>query len=229
MLSGVMRLADRTARALMTPRREVEMLRLGASPEATLEAIRAAGRDRIPVQGATPDEVLGVLCLIDAFDVLSRGEVLDPATLLGRAPAVLESTDALDLIPLLRGSPTRLVLVYDEYGGFQGIVTTGNILSAISVGLRDGPDDAADVVERADGSLLVEGAMAVDEFTDRLGLRRDAAGDYATVAGLVLNQLHRMPVLGDMVQVEGWQIEVIDMDGLRIDKLLVSRTTPVTA
>lgn len=226
MLSGVMRLADRSARALMTPRREVGFVDLGTPPDDLLAAIRAIGQDRIPVRGDTPDEVLGVLCLVDAFAALSQGAALDIAALLRRAPAVLESTDAIDLIRLLRKTEAGMVLVYDEYGGFQGLVSGDNILTAITAGLDDRPDDAQQIVTRTDGSLLVEGAMAADEFADRLGLPRQLAGDYTTVAGLVLNQLHRMPVLGDVVSVEGWCIEVVDMDGRRIDKLLVSRAEP---
>lgn len=223
MLSGVMRLADRSARALMTPRREVAFVNAGMPPDQMLAAIRATGHDRIPVLGDNPDEVLGVMCLIDAFAALSRGEALDPVKLLRPAPAVLEATDAIDLMRVLRAAPSGMVLVYDEYGGFQGLVTSGNILEAITAGMSDRPEDAPQISTRADGSLLVEGAMAADEFADRLGISRAVSGDYTTVAGLVLNQLHRMPVLGDIVTIEDWCIEVIDMDGLRIDKVLVSK------
>ena len=226
MLSGVMRLADRSARGLMTPRRDVEMLAVDAPGEATLEAIRAFARPRLPVYDPETDEVLGVLYVTDAFAALSRGEPLDLRRLLREVPVVFESADALDVIDILRKAQNHMGLVYDEYGGFQGIITTGDILEAITGTFREEAEDEPAMHEREDGSLLVSGWMAADEFTERLGLSRDLAGDYETVAGLVLNQLHRLPQLGDQVEAEGWRFEVLDLDGRRIDKLLVSRVEP---
>lgn len=221
MLSGVMRLADRTAKGLMTPRRDVEMLRLGSSPEELLAAIRGSGRPRLPVQGED-DEVLGVLYVTDAFAALSEGRPLDLRGLIREVPVVFESADALDVIDILRKSPNHMALVYDEYGGFEGIITTGDILEAITGEFREAQAEEPAIVERDDGSFLVSGWMNADEFCDRLGIGREAAGDYETVAGLMLNQLHRMPVLGDKAEVQGWRIEVIDLDDRRIDKVLVS-------
>jgi putative hemolysin len=137
MLSGVMRLADRSARGLMTPRRDVEMLDVSASPEETLEAIRQSGRPRLPVQDPETDEVLGVLYVVDAFAALSRGEALDLKRLMREVPVVFESADALSVIELLREERNHMGLVYDEYGGFQGIITTGDILEAITGTFRE--------------------------------------------------------------------------------------------
>lgn len=225
MLGGVMRLADRTARGLMTPRGEVEMLREGAPPEETLEAIRASGRPRLPVQDAA-GEVLGVLYVTDAFAALSRGEPLDLRALMREVPIVYESAGALDVIGILRGSRNHMALVYDEYGGFEGILTTGDILEAITGAFREDVADEPSLHEREDGSFLVAGWMPADELIERLGLPRDVAGDYETAAGLVLNLLHRIPQLGDAVSAGGWRFEVMDLDGRRVDKLLVSRDAP---
>ena len=223
MLTGVMRLADRSARGLMTPRRDVEVLLADAPPEVTLEAIRTIGRPRLPVQDAVTGEVLGVLYLVDAFAALSRGEPLDLRALMREVPVVYESAGALDVIAMLRGSRNHMALVYDEYGGFEGIVTTGDVLEAITGAFREQAEDEPALHEREDGSYLVAGWMQADEFIERLSLSRDLAGDYETVAGLVLNQLHRLPQLGDTVEAEGWRFEVVDLDGRRIDKVMVSR------
>jgi putative hemolysin len=120
-------------------------------------------------------------------------------------------------------------LVYDEYGSFEGIITTGDILEAITGTFAETQAEEPDVVERHDGTLLVSGSMPADEFCDRHNIPREEAGDYETVAGLVIHHLRRLPALGDMVTVAGWRIEVIDLDDRRIDKLLVSRVedTPV--
>jgi putative hemolysin len=138
-------------------------------------------------------------------------------------PVVFESADALDVIRILRKSQNHMGLIYDEYGSFQGIITTGDILEAITGAFQEEAGEEPAIHEREDGSLLVSGWMPADEFTERLGLSRDLAGDYETVAGLVLNQLHRLPQLGDKVEAGGWLFEVLDLDGRRIDKLLVTR------
>jgi CBS domain-containing protein len=131
MLSGVMRLADRSARALMTPRRDVEMLDLDAAPDDTLQAIRRIARPRIPVRNPDTDEVLGVLYLTDAFASLSRGEPVDLVALMREVPVVSDRADAVDVLAVLRGATHHLALVYDEYGHFEGIITSGDVLEAI--------------------------------------------------------------------------------------------------
>ena len=223
MMAGVMRLADRSARALMTPRHEVEMLELEATPAETATAIRRIGRPRMPVQSRESGEVVGIITLADAFNALSRRESMDPKRLLREVPVVSELADALDVMEILRGSEHHMALVYDEYGHFEGIVTSGDILEAITGTVIAGGDDEPALVERADGSMLVSGWMPADEFCDRLGLPRDLAGEYETVAGLVLHQFGRLPELGESVVAEGFRFEVIDLDDRRIDKLLVGK------
>jgi len=132
--------------------------------------------------------------------------------------------DALDVIEILRASPNHMALVYDEYGSFEGIITTGDILEAITGTFREHVAEEPAIIQREDGSFLVSGWMPVDEFRDRLNLPRDEDGDYETVAGLVINHLRRLPALGDTFTLYGWRFEVIDLDDRRIDKLLVSRT-----
>ena len=221
MLTGVMRLADRSARALMTPRRDVEMIDLDATPEAILSDIRRIGRPRIPVRRG--DDVLGVLYLTDAFAAVAEGKPLEVEALIREVPVISEHADAINVIETLRASPNHMALVYDEYGSFEGLISTGDILEAITGTFREAQAEEPAMVERDDGSMLVAGWMPADEFCDRLSIPREEAGDYETVAGLVLNQLRQLPKLGDHVTVAGWRIEVIDLDDRRIDKLLVIR------
>jgi putative hemolysin len=223
LLSGVMRLADRSARGLLTPRREVAVVSRDIDPGALLARLAEIGRDRVPVQGSSPDEMLGVVQLADVVRTLAKGERLDLGELMRPVPAVLDSTDALDLFGVLRRCASRMVFVFDEYGGFEGIVTPGNILEAITGSLAaDGAAPGEAIVTRADGSLLIPGGMPSDEFCDRLGLPRGVMGDYTTAAGVLLNQLHRMAHVGDQVTLGDWTVEVVDMDGRRIDKILAS-------
>lgn len=222
MMAGVMRLGDRNARALMTPRREVEMLPLEATPAEAVAAVRAMARPRMPVANAEGD-VVGIVLLADAFQAVSRREPLNFRTLLREVPVMSDRADALDVMQVLQSTPHHLALVYDEYGHFEGIITSADLLEAITGAVASSEADEPAIVEREDGSLLVAGWMPADEFCDRLGLSRDLAGEYDTVAGLVLHQLGQMPELGEKVDAAGWRFEVIDLDGRRIDKILVSR------
>ena len=221
MLTGVMRLADRSARALMTPRRDVDMINLDAGPAEALKEIERIARPRIPLYRG--DDVLGVLYLTDAFTALAARKPLNLPELMREVPVVSDMADALNVIEILRASPNHMALVYDEYGSFEGIITTGDILEAITGTFAEAQAEEPDVVERDDGSLLVSGSMAADEFCDRYNIPREEAGDYETVAGLVIHHLSKLPGLGDKVFVAGWRIEVIDLDDRRIDKLLVQR------
>lgn len=222
MISGVMRLSDRTARALMTPRHEIDMLPLDATGSEAMAALRRVARARMPVadlEGA----VVGIVLLSDAFQVVSRREALDIRSLVRDVPVVSDQAEALDVLEILQKSEHHIALVYDEYGHFEGIITSGDVLGAITGAVASSEADEPAMVTREDGSFLVAGWMPVDEFCDGLGLPRALAGEYDTVAGLVLHQLGQIPDLGTTFTVEGYRFEVIDLDGRRIDKVLVSQ------
>lgn len=222
MISGVMRLSDRSAKALMTPRRDVEMLDLAMTSAEAMAALRRIGRPRVPVENRLTGEVLGIVTLADAFNAVSRREALDIKTLMRDVPVVSDRADALDVLEILRSATHHMALVYDEYGHFEGIITSGDVLQAITGAAAGRDDEEPALVTREDGSLLVAGWMPADEFCDSLGLPRDMAGDYDTVAGLVLHQMRRLPGLGESFAAHGHRFEVIDLDGLRIDKVLVT-------
>ena len=223
MLTGVMRLADRSARALMTPRRDVMMVDLQSTPEEAMEVIRKAGRPRLPVRDRDTEDVMGVLFITDVFAALAQDKPLDVGKLMREVPVLSDLADALDVIETLRASPNHMALVYNEYGSFEGIITTGDILEAITGDFLEKHEEP-DMVLREDGnSWLVSGSMKADSFCDTLKLPRETAGDYETVAGLILHHLNRIPELGDHFITGGYRFEVIDLDDRRIDKVLVSR------
>lgn len=222
MMAGVMRLSDRSARALMSPRNEIEMLSLEAGSTEAIAAVRRIARPRMPVANAEGD-VVGIVTLADVFRAVSRREAVDLKALVQDVPVVNDRMEALDVIEVLQKSEHHMALVYDEWGHFEGIITTADLLEAITGAEAAAEADEPAIAERADGSLLVAGWMPADEFCDRMGLPRDLAGDYDTVAGLVLHQLGHMPGLGEVAEVEGHRFEVVDMDGLRIDKVLVAK------
>ena len=224
MITGVMRLSDRTARALMTPRHEVEMLPLDATGAEAVAAIRKVARPRMPVVNAEGD-VVGIVLLADAFQAVSRRETLDLKALVRDVPVVSDQTEALDVLEILQKAEHHFALVYDEYGHFEGILTPADVLEAITGAIASSDSDEPAMVRREDGSYLVAGWMPVDEFCDQLGLPHGLAGEYDTVAGLVLHQLGQIPDLGAHFTAEGYRFEVIDLDGRRIDKVLVGQVS----
>ena len=226
MIAGVMRVADRSASALMTPRHEVELIDLSDDFDTILQQARESRRSRLPLRDGGPDEVVGVISVKDILMSAEAGTHDALRALIREAPVVLDLSDATQVIDSLRGSLVHMVLVYDEYGHFQGIVTPMDVLEAITGAFRDEKVDEPACVERPDGSLLVAGWMAVDEFAERVNLPLPEDRDFDTVAGLVLDRMGRLPVLGESVAYAGYHMEVVDMDGMRIDKLLVSRINP---
>ena len=220
MIAGVMRIADRSARGLMVPRREVELVDLTDRPADIARRFRETGHSRLPVREGGDDRIIGVLKSRDFIGLDLRGDT-DLRSLVLTAPVVHEGMAALDVLDALRDAPAHMVLVYDEYGHFEGIVTPMDVLEAIAGEFPEGEEVEAKATTREDGSLLVAGWMPVDEFAERIGLALDADRDYDTVAGLFLDRLGHLPALGEHVTLGRWRIEVVDLDGRRIDKLLV--------
>ncbi|ADZ70412.1 hemolysin family protein [Polymorphum gilvum] len=227
MISGVMRFADRTARALMTPRREVEILDLSESMDAMRAQIRQCRRARLPARDGEADDIIGAVLVRDLIEAFAREEAPDLRAFVRPAPVVIDTAKALDVLKRLRESTLHMAIVFDEYGHFEGIVTSGDILESITGEFQDEDDtDEPAFVRRAEGSYLVAGWMPIDEAGDMLGLPVDKDPAYETMAGLVLSELNRLPETGEVFDYRGWRIEVIDLDGRRIDKLLVSRLPP---
>ena len=227
MIEGVMRIADRTAKGLMTPRHEVVVADTSESFEEILERFRQSGRTRLPLRDGGPDDIVGILHSRDLLAADPDG--FDPRRFMMNASVIHDALPALEVVERLRASPEHMLLVYDEYGHFEGVVTPMDVLGAIAGGFDQGDTDEPKVVERDDGSLLVAGWMPVDEFADRLEVTLTEDGDFETVAGLVLHLSAELPQVGQWVRVGDWRIEVVDMDGRRIDKLLVQKVGPEQA
>jgi putative hemolysin len=226
MIAGVMRIADRSARGLMVPRHEVETVEATDTPATIIRRFRETGHSRLLLRDGDADNIVGVLKSRDFLDVGKSGAPPDPRALLTEAPVVRDGMNALDVLETLRKAPAHMVLVYDEYGHFEGIITPMDVLQAIAGDFIEGDASEAKIAEREDGSLLVAGWMPADEFADHIGITLDDDRDYETVAGLVIERTGRLPKLGEHVDIGGWRIEVIDLDGRRVDKLLVRRLPP---
>lgn len=225
MITGVMRLADRSARGLMTPRRDVEVIDLADSPDDILRQLRATHRSQLPVQDGESDAIIGVVRVRDLLEVVASGGQFEPRKLVQSAPVVMDRAGALDVLRAIRASSVHMALIFDEYGHFEGIVTSSDVLEAITGTFKeeDGGDEPS-IAHRADGSFLVAGWMQVDEFIEQLDLPIERDDRFETVAGYVLAELGHLPQVGESFERKGWRFEVVDLDGRRIDKVLVART-----
>jgi putative hemolysin len=225
MISGVMRLADRSARGLMTPRRDVELIDLSEPPEELLRQVRETHRSTLPVQDGDSDRIIGVLVRKDLIDILAEGRPLDLRALVRQAPVVMDRSDALTVLRAIRSAVVHMALVFDEYGHFEGIVTPGDILEAITGAFREEEEEENEpaYVKRDEKSWIVSGWMPVDEFADKIGVPVGRDPKYETVAGFVLSSLNHLPKSGETFTHGRWRFEVIDLDGRRIDKVLVEK------
>jgi putative hemolysin len=224
MIAGIMRLADRRVRGVMTPRGAVDWIDAEAGEAAIRAHLARTPHTRLPVARGTVDDIIGVVQSRDVVQVLIEGRPLDLVALARPAPVLPDVIDAVDAMEALRGASIPMALVHDEYGHFEGIVTPADLLAAIAGAFASDvdSDDGPAVVERADGSLLLSGAWPADEMAERLGVRLEEDRDYETVAGFVLAQLQRLPETGEVFLHHGWRFEVIDMDGRKVDKVLAS-------
>ncbi len=223
MISGVMRLADRSARGLMTPRLDVELIDLGETREEMIEKLRTTRHSVLPVQDGPVDAIVGVIVRKDLVQNVLAAEPLDVRALVKQAPVVMDRSSALDVLKAIRGSLVHMALVFDEYGHFEGIVTPGDILEAITGAFQDEDGDEKAYVTREDGSFLVSGWMQADEFQAHIGVPVPKDAKFETVAGFVLAELNHLPHVGETFERGSWRFEVVDLDGRRIDKVLVTR------
>jgi putative hemolysin len=223
MITGVMRFADRSARGLMTPRLDVELVDLSEPQEEILRKLRLTHRSMLPVQDGGADAIIGVLVRKDLIDIFAEGKPIDIRSMVRQAPVVMDRSDALHVLKAIRSSVVHMALVFDEYGHFEGIVTSGDILEAITGSFQEEEGDEPAFTLRGDGSYLVSGWMPVDEFKDRIGVPIPKDPEYETVAGFFLAELNHLPNVGECFERGKWKFEVLDMDGRRIDKVLVSK------
>ena len=224
MIAGVMRLGDLPVGAVMTRRREVSMINLSDSPQAVRSALVASSHSRFVVFDRVADAAVGIVNAKDMLDCYLSGQTPDLGKLVRPAPVIPEFLDARDVVAILRDSTVHMGLVHDEYGVFQGVVTSADILESIVGGFHteEGPPEAA-AVKRDDGSYLISGWMPAVEFASLLQIELPASDHYQTVAGFLLSHFGRIPDVGDHIAVDGWRFEVVDLDGRRIDKVLAAR------
>ncbi|MEC7622769.1 MAG: hemolysin family protein, partial [Pseudomonadota bacterium] len=224
MLQGVVRLAQRPVRELMTPRTEVDWIDIHADEQAVCAVLDESPHSLLPVAEGSPDRVLGVVKVRDILSRLIAKQPVDIASLMNKAEVVPDQLDAVDALRVLQQAEVAMAMVHDEYGHLDGIITPVDLLTALvgDFASDQDPGDAPGIVERGDGSLLVSGSLSADVLADRLGIEYGEDREFGTAAGYALHVLKRLPNEGDHFTDQGWRFEVVDMDGRRIDKLIAS-------
>ena len=209
----------------MTPRTEIDWVDVTSNRDEIRAALQSTPHSRLPVARGSVEEIIGVISTRDLLMTVLDGGDIDLSQLAREAPVIPDLMDAMDALAVLRSADVPLALVHDEYGHLDGIVTPGSILAALAGAFASDleHDNDPPCVERDDGSWLVSGAANADLLADRLGVALPAERDYSTVAGFALEVLRHLPDTGETFEFDNWRFEVVDMDGRKIDKLLVSR------
>ena len=221
MIEGVLRLADRTARAIMTPRHEVAWLDVTATPADIVTQLDERSLSRFPVCRETLDNPIGIVHMKDLARAALAGQTIALAEIMIQPLVVLDGTPVFKVLEGFRREGLHMALVVDEYGATQGIVTIADIIEAVAGTLPEpGGELEAAMVQRDDGSWLVDGSFGIDEFEDKLGISGlRGLGGFDTVAGYALFRLGRLPVVGDTFSDRTGHYDIVDMDGRRIDKI----------
>jgi putative hemolysin len=225
-INRVFKLDDKPVASVMTPRAHVSFIRVNTSVHESLLKASEAGHSVLPVVGDSEDEVLGIISVHDLIKLANhpqnyRGGVRE---LLMQPLQVPESMSALRLLELLRSSDTRFGVVRDEYGGFAGVVTMYDVLQVIVGHIGEGAATEGDIVERGDGSLLVDAGCDVHDLFESLGIKdgiASSASEFRSLGGFVMTTLGYVPKEGERFTAHGYNFEVVDMDNKRIDKVLV--------
>ena len=230
MVRNVFRLDERQIGSMMIPRAEITWLDQDAPLPELLAQMTENGHSRYPVCRAGLDDVVGVIQAQDLLMPLSRGEAPDLATLMHPPVFVPETLSGMELLDHFRATSAELVFVVDEYGAVQGVITVRDVLEAITGEFSTPSADDAWALRRTDGSWLMDGMIPVPEMKDRLEIRElpeEDHGRYNTLAGMIMLLLGHLPRTTDVVEWDSWRFEVVDLDGKRVDKVLVSRIIPM--
>ncbi len=225
MVEGVFSLSDRRVNALMTPRNEIVWLDIHDSPEEIRRKVSESPFSRFPVADDSLDHVIGIvkaknLLLAEKLDELKLREIARPPLFI---PETAFGSHALEMF---REQKRELMLVVDEFGVVQGLITLADILEEI-VGDFEGEPQAT---QRQDGSWLLDGMLGIDDFKEIFNLRRlPDEEEYETLGGFIMTNLRRIPAAGDLFEWKGLRFEVMDMDGKRVDKVLVTTLPLPTA
>jgi len=231
MVRNVFRLDDRQIASLMIPRSEITYLDVADSHQQTLDRVTESEHSRFPVCRGGLHDVLGIVNAKQLLNQTLKGGSAELTAMLLPAVFVPETLNGMELLRHFRASGTQMVLVVDEYGEVQGLVTLQDVLEAVTGEFNPRNQEDAWAVQREDGSWLLDGLIPIPEFKDKLELKttpEEERGRYHTLSGLMMWLLGRVPHTGDIATLENWRLEVVDLDGKRVDKVLATRAQIVS-
>jgi putative hemolysin len=224
MVAEVLRLADRPVRTIMTHRTDIVWIDVNDPPEVLRQKLSAGSFSRYPICEGDLDHCLGYVRMRDIADQLLAGEPLALSSLVREPLTISESLKTVDLMVMFRRARPHVALVVDEYGSILGIVTPTDVLETITGDFVDGSQPGASMVRREDGSWLVDAQIEVHDLERALPAGGLASGQgFTTLAGLILAKLGRIPHAGEVVIVNQWRLEIVDIDANRIDKVIITR------
>jgi CBS domain containing-hemolysin-like protein len=216
----VFAIGERRIGDVMTPRLEIEWVDENDGRDEILRTVRECKHEHLLVGRGSVDEFVGVVRKQDMLDQALDGKDIDPLALVKQIPVVHEGATILDVLDMAKRQPVRIAIIVDEYGGLEGIITQSDLLEAIAGDIPASDDEEPHVLERPDGSLVMDGLMPAADAFERLRIRsRPEDGDFHTLAGFALSRLGRIPEAGDSFEWEGWRFEVAEMDARRIARL----------
>jgi putative hemolysin len=227
MVEGIFDLGDREARELMTPRYRLVALDVEDPLDVNYRKMMESPHQVFPVYEGDLDRLVGMAPVKKLWAASLHGNDIDLRNLAEPALIVPESMPALEVLERFRDRATNAAMVVDEYGGIQGLVSLHDLLEAITGDLEVSQERSGEVVRRPDGSWLLDGALPVHEVRDVLAINEvlpgEENGSYETLGGFLMSQLERIPAVGDVTGWDGYRFEVVDMDGRRVDRVLVVR------
>ena len=227
MMEEVLNLDDRRVTMFMTPRTEVVTLNIKDSRDSQIRAIiKNSEYAYLPVVDGDLDHTIGMVAVKRALTCMAEGCFLSLETCMEPAVMIPESLSGLQALAILRDAKRSAGLIVDEFGGISGIVTIADLLEAIANLSEVETEEASQIIKRSDGSYLVDGSMPIDEFAESIGINLDVISneDYDTVAGFILHCGGSIPKAGDIIEWPPLKMEIVDMDGKRIDKVLVQKS-----
>jgi putative hemolysin len=225
MVKNVLQLEERPIKSMMIPRRDMVFLDASQPFDANYAILRSSGLSRFPVCQRNADNLIGIVEVRDLLEAFMASTEIDLKQIARPFHAIPETVTAVELLEFFRRSRERMVFVVDEYGDVKGLVTVQDLLVSLTGEVAGTQEEDASIIQRDDGSFLLDGMLPIHELKSCLGIQElpDEDTHYQTLSGLLMQIMGKMPHTGDKVACAGWQLEIVDMDGRRVDKVLAAR------
>jgi putative hemolysin len=224
LLKRIFRFGDRKAYSIMTNRQDVILINVNETPDKIVEHIYNNAFSRFPVYDGQQDNIIGIFNVKDFYRKFNEDKNFSLKDIITQPLFIPDNLTGISVFERFRDSKTYVAVVIDEHGSFEGIITLHDLIENILGDLPDKHEENdPEIFRREDGSMLIDGSILLDELKEKLQLNFDEAADYSTLGGLMMFMLNRIPKVGDKIKYENYSFEIMDMDGNRVDKVLVNQ------